>query len=150
MQAADLAAPMNVLVVLAILLVTALLFSLELRRRREAKARLQETLASVEQQVADRTQALSKAMTELKISEKQFRLITDLSPVHLFRAGPDGDATFLSPGFLLMTGLRREQAMGFGWIEAVHPDDRDRLMEGWQEALHSQVIFQAEFRFRVA
>src|ERR671913_1976434 len=112
---------MSVLVVLAILLATAFLLSLELRRRRVAEARLQEALASVEQQVADRTQALSKAMAELKISEKQFRLITDLSPVHLFRAGPDGDATFLSPGFLLMTGLRREQAVGFGWIDAVHP-----------------------------
>ena len=141
---------MSVLIALAILLVTAFLFALQLRRRQVAEARLQETLASVEQQVADRTQALSKAMAELKISEKQFRLITDLSPVHLFRAGPDGDATFLSPGFLSMTGLGREQAMGFGWIEAVHPEDRDRLMEGWQEALQSQVIFQAEFRFRVA
>jgi PAS domain S-box-containing protein len=49
-----------------------------------------------------------------------------------------------------MTGLRRDQAMGFGWIDAVHPEDRDRLMTSWQEALHSQVIFQAEFRFRVA
>src|SRR5688500_7360075 len=141
---------MGVVIALAILLVTAFLFSLELKRRRHAETRLQETLASVEQQVADRTDALSRAMAELKISEKQFRLITDLSPVHLFRAGPDGDATFLSPGFLLMTGLRREQAMGFGWIEAVHPEDRDRLMTSWQEALHSQVIFQAEFRFRVA
>ena len=140
---------MSVLVVLAILLATAFLFSLELKRRRAAEAQLQETLASVEQQVADRTEALSKAMAELKISEKQFRLITDLSPVHLFRAGPDGDATFLSPGFLSMTGLSRDQALGFGWIESVHPDDRQRLMEGWQEALRSQVIFQAEFRFRV-
>ncbi|HJU42511.1 MAG TPA: ATP-binding protein [Vicinamibacterales bacterium] len=141
---------MSVVIVLAILLVTAFLFSLELRRRRVAEARLHEALASVEQQVADRTQALSKAMAELKISEQQFRLITDLSPVHLFRAGPDGDATFLSPGFLSMTGLRREEAMGFGWIGAVHREDRERLMEGWQEALRSQVIFQAEFRFRVA
>ena len=141
---------MSVVIALAILLVTAFLFSLELKRRRHAETRLQETLASVEQQVADRTDALSRAMAELKISEKQFRLITDLSPVHLFRAGPDGDATYLSPGFLSMTGLRREQAMGFGWIDAVHSDDRDRLMSSWQEALHSQVIFQAEFRFRVA
>ena len=141
---------MSVVIVLAILLTTAFLFSLELRRRREAETRLHEALASVEQQVADRTRALSKAMAELKLSEQSFRLITDLSPVHLFRAGPDGDATFLSPGFLSMTGLRREQAMGFGWIEAVHPEDRDRLMRSWQEALHSQVIFQAEFRFRVA
>src|SRR5687767_6201403 len=142
---------MSVVIALAILVVTAFLFWLELKRRRLAeRRRLQEMLASVEQQVADRTEALSKAMAELKISEKQFRLITDLSPVHLFRAGPDGDATYLSPGFLSMTGLRREQAMGFGWIDAVHPDDRERLMLSWQEALHSQVIFQAEFRFRVA
>ena len=141
---------MSVLVVLVVLLFTAFLFSLELKRRRVAEVRLQDTLASVEQQVTDRTEALSRAMTELKISEKQFRLITDLSPVHLIRAGPDGDATFLSPGFFSMTGLSREQALGFGWIESVHPDDRTRLMEGWHEALQAQVIFQAEFRFRVA
>jgi PAS domain S-box-containing protein len=141
---------MTIVLVLAILLTTAFFFSLELKRRREAEARLHEALASVEQQVTDRTEALSKAMAELKLSERSFKLITDLSPVHLFRAGPDGDATFLSPGFLSMTGLRREQAMGFGWIDAVHPDDRDRLMRSWQEALQSQVIFQAEFRFRVA
>ncbi len=141
----------TVLVVLAILLVTAFLFSLELKRRRVAEAQLQDALASVEQQVADRTQALSKAMAELKISEQQFRLITDLSPVHLFRAGPDGDANFLSPGFLDHDRPERAiKRLAFGWIDAVHPDDRDRLMAGWQEALSSQVIFQAEFRFRVA
>ena len=41
------------------------------------------------------------------------------------------------------------EALGFGWIDSVHPEDRQRLMEGWHEALNSQVIFQAEFRFRV-
>jgi PAS domain S-box-containing protein len=141
---------MNELLVAIVLLATGFLFALELRRRRIAEARLQETLASVEQQVADRTEALSKAMADLKFSEQQFRLITDLSPVHLFRAGPDGQAIFLSPAFLTMTGLSLEQALGFGWTNAVHPDDRNRLMSGWQEALRSKVIFQAEFRFRTA
>jgi PAS domain S-box-containing protein len=141
---------MSELVVAIMLIVTGFLFSLELRRRKIAETRLQETLASVEQQVADRTDALSTAMAELKFSEQQFRLITDLSPVHLFRAGTDGAAIFLSPGFLSMTGLTRERALGFGWTEAVHPDDRGRLMEGWNEALRHGVIFQAEFRFRTA
>ena len=68
---------MSELVVAIMLIVTGFLFSLELRRRKIAETRLQETLASVEQQVADRTDALSKAMAELKISEQQFRLITD-------------------------------------------------------------------------
>jgi PAS domain S-box-containing protein len=141
---------MSVFIALAILLVTALLFSLELRRRRVAEARLHEALASVEQQVADRTAALQKAMAELKLSEQHFRLIADLSPVHLFRTGPDGDTTFMSPNFLSVTGARREQVMGFGWLDLVHPDDRDHLMQSWQEALRAQVIFQGEFRLRVA
>jgi PAS domain S-box-containing protein len=122
----------------------------ESRQRRQVELELQHALASVEYQVAERTQALSRAMAELKVSEQQFRLITDLSPVHLFRAGPEGEAKYLSPGFMTMTGMTTQQAMGFGWIEAVHPDDRDRLMAGWQEALRSQAIFQAEFRFRTA
>ncbi|MBY0494915.1 MAG: response regulator [Cyanobacteria bacterium] len=62
---------MNELAVAIILLLTGFLFSLELRRRRLAETRLQETLASVEQQVADRTDALSKAMAELQVSQRQ-------------------------------------------------------------------------------
>jgi PAS domain S-box-containing protein len=139
---------MNELAVASLLILVGFLFSLQLRKRLVAEQRLQEALASVEQQVADRTDALQRAMTELKLSEQQFRLITELSPVHLFRAGPDGDAIFLSPGFLSMTGLTRERALGFGWVDAVHPDNRQQLMSSWQEALASRRIFQAEFRFR--
>src|SRR5687767_13733223 len=109
---------MGVVIDLAILFVTAFHFSLELKRRRHAEAWLQEALAQPEQQVSDRINALSCAMAELKLSEKQFRLITDLSPLHLFRAGHDGDFMFLSPRFLAMTGLRRELAMGLGCIDA--------------------------------
>jgi len=61
---------MSELFVAIVLVVTGLLFSLELRRRRRAEVRLHETLASVEQQVADRTAALSRAMAELKSSEQ--------------------------------------------------------------------------------
>lgn len=122
----------------------------ESRRRQQVELELQDALASVEQQVTERTNALSRAMAELKVSEQQFRLITDLSPVHLFRAGPDGEAKYLSPGFMSMTGLTSRDALGFGWVEAVHPDDRERLMANWHEALRSQAIFQAEFRFRTA
>lgn len=138
----------SVALLLAVLL--ALRMRAESRHRQQVELELQDALASVENQVAERTQALSRAMAELKVSEQQFRLITDLSPVHLFRAGPDGEAKYLSPGFLSMTGMSAQDALGFGWIQAVHPDDRERLMTGWQEALRVQSIFQAEFRFRTA
>lgn len=64
---------MSVLIAPAILLVTAFLFSLQLRRRQAAEARLQEALASVEQQVADRTEravALEKAETARRVAEE--------------------------------------------------------------------------------
>lgn len=131
-------------------LIAGLQMRAESRRRHQVERELHHALASVERQVTERTTALSLAMAELKVSEQQFRLITDLSPVHLFRAGPDGQAKYLSPGFMSMTGLTLQNALGFGWVEAVHPDDRDRLMENWHEALRAQAIFQAEFRFRTA
>ena len=131
-------------------LIAGLQMRAESKHRLQVELELQDALASVEQQVTERTDALSQAMSELKVSEQQFRLITDLSPVHLFRAGPDGEARYLSPGFMTMTGLTQQEALGFGWIQAVHPDDRERLMANWQEALRNQVIFQAEFRFRTA
>jgi len=139
----------SALAVLSVL-IAGLQMRAEARRRHLVELELHHALASVERQVTERTTALSLAMAELKISEQQFRLITDLSPVHLFRAGPDGEAKYLSPGFMSMTGLTLQQALGFGWIQAVHPDDRDRLMQHWHEAIRLQAIFQAEFRFRTA
>jgi len=61
---------MSEMLVAIILVATGFLFSLELRRRRIAETRLHETLSSVEQQVADRTDALSRTMAELKVSEQ--------------------------------------------------------------------------------
>jgi signal transduction histidine kinase/ActR/RegA family two-component response regulator len=55
---------MSELVGAVMLVATGFLFSLELRRRRLAEARLHEALVSVEQQVADRTEKLSNAMAE--------------------------------------------------------------------------------------
>ena len=139
----------SVLAVLSVL-IAGLQMRAEAKHRHQVELALEDALASVEQQVTDRTQALSRAMAELKVSEQQFRLITDLSPVHLFRAGPDGEAKYLSPGFMKMAGLTTSNALGYGWIQAVHPDDRDRLLANWQEALRSQAVFQSEFRFRTA
>ena len=64
--------------------------------------------------------------------------------------GRDGDTTFVSPSFLSATATQREQALGFGWFDLVHLDDRERVTQGWHEAVAAQVIFQADFRLRVA
>jgi PAS domain S-box-containing protein len=49
-----------------------------------------------------------------------------------------------------MTGLTPEQAQGPGWTEAIHPDDRERVAEGWRQAVASASASAAEYRFRRA
>lgn len=65
--------------VLAILsvLIAALQMRSESQHRQQVELELQDALASVEHQVADRTEALSRTMAELKASEQEFRLLTD-------------------------------------------------------------------------
>ncbi|MDP3719934.1 MAG: ATP-binding protein [Acidobacteriota bacterium] len=58
-------------------LIAALQVRTESRHREQIEIELQEALASVEHQVTDRTEALSRAMAELRESEQQFRLLTD-------------------------------------------------------------------------
>jgi PAS domain S-box-containing protein len=49
-----------------------------------------------------------------------------------------------------MTGLTPAQARGPGWIVAIHPDDRERVALGWQEAVKRGGASNAEYRFRRA
>jgi PAS domain S-box-containing protein len=144
----------TVSIVSATLLVVLLMFAVrqarELRHSRHQVLVLTEDCQSIERQVTERTQSLSAMVNQLQLGEEQFRLITDLSPVHLFRTEKDGAATFISPGFLDMTGLSSKQALGLGWTGAVHADDRNRLLIGWNEAHKLSVVFQIEFRFRTA
>lgn len=127
---------MNELLVAIILLATGFLFSLELRRRRFAEMRLQETLASVEQQVGDRTQALSKAMAELKISEQQLQLALDERAVALEKAESARrlaeEASHLKDQFLATASheLRTPLNAIVGWVHVLQTgalvDDEQR------------------------
>jgi len=57
-------------------LIAAMQMRTESRHRQQVELALQDALSSVEHQVADRTEALSRTMDELKASEQQFRLLT--------------------------------------------------------------------------
>ena len=65
----------SVLALLSVL-IAGLQMRSESRHRQHIEAELQQALDSVEQQVAERTEALSTTMADLKVSEQQFRKIT--------------------------------------------------------------------------
>src|SRR5262245_30932018 len=63
-------------------------------------------------------------------------------------AFPDGRAEFVNRRWLDYTGLTAEQARGAGWVEAIHPDDRQRLIEYWQSCVACGTFEDIEARMR--
>jgi len=83
-----------------------------------------------------------------RANERELRSIIDTIPTLAWSAGPDGSADFLNRRWLDYTGLSEEQAQGWGWGAAIHPDDVDGLVKYWQSALASGVPVEAEARMR--
>src|SRR5260370_15261308 len=80
--------------------------------------------------------------------EDRLRLIIDTIPTIVWRKLPDGSADFLNRKFLEYTGLFLEDGLGWGWMNAFHPDDR--LKEEWPAALAAGKPFEKEARLRRA
>ena len=60
----------------------------------------------------------------------------------------DGRAEFFNQRWLDYTGLSAERAQGLGWVEAIHPHDRQGLTDYWQSCLASGAAGDTEARMR--
>ena len=70
----------------------------------------------------------------------------DLAPALLWTTDPLGGGGACNPAWLAFTGLSAEQAAGRGWLDAVHPDDRDRRLAVQREASTGPDPFEVEYR----
>jgi PAS domain S-box-containing protein len=84
----------------------------------------------------------------LRATEQRLRKFAEAGPAILYSNLPDGRCDFVSERFLQYTGLAEEEALDFGWLAAVHPDDLERLDASWSEARRSGIRHDHEFRFR--
>jgi PAS domain S-box-containing protein len=83
----------------------------------------------------------------LRESEERFRTLASHAPVGIFQTDLRGDNLFVNEGWCAMAGMTPEQARGKGWLEAIHPDDRERVAAGWEQALADGESSSEEFRF---
>jgi PAS domain S-box-containing protein len=88
-----------------------------------------------------------QAEAALRRSEERFRVLADVSPVGIFSANPAGHTVFVNRRWCEIAGLTAEQAQGDGWMQALHPEDRSRVVAGWTEAARRGESSSAEFRF---
>jgi PAS domain S-box-containing protein len=81
-------------------------------------------------------------------SEERYQNLARISPVGIFRADMSGATTYVNPMWCRIAGLTEAQALGFGWLAAVHPDDRDTLSKGWQETIRLREPSFVDYRFQ--
>lgn len=89
-----------------------------------------------------------RAEEALRESEQRFRVMADTAPAMLWITERDGTCTFLSHGWNEFTGQSDSEGLGFGWFEAVHPDDRDESNDVFSEALEKHEPFSLYHRIR--
>ncbi|HKU36549.1 MAG TPA: PAS domain S-box protein, partial [Polyangiales bacterium] len=81
-------------------------------------------------------------------SEERFRAMADHAPVMVWAAEADGRCTFLGQTWYAFTGQAVETSLGFGWLDAVHPEDRGGVQHSFELATQKREAFRREYRLR--
>jgi PAS domain S-box-containing protein len=85
---------------------------------------------------------------EARESEDRFRHLTDSLPVGVWMAGADAGWTYCNKTWLDLVGQPLERQLGEGWLDSVHPGDRDRCRHVYVRAFEAREPFSVEYRLR--
>src|ERR1700730_12147676 len=91
---------------------------------------------------------LEKALLESRESEAQLRRVIDTIPTLAWCNLPNGSNEFLNQRWHDYTGLSSEEAHGWGWKAAIHPEDLPMLMQKWEALRHADKPGECEVRLR--
>lgn len=80
----------------------------------------------------------------------RFRLMADQAPFMVWCSGTDGGCNFVNQPWLSFRGRTFDQETGNGWLEGVHPDDRQRATDTYRRAFDMQQPFEMEYRLQRA
>ena len=75
-----------------------------------------------------------RSIDELQADELRFRALSTGLPHLVFGCRSTGERTWPSPQWVIYTGCSETDSVHFGWVDAVHPDDRHRTLAAWQSA----------------
>lgn len=112
----------------------------EQQEAQEQAARLAAERASFEQ--AERSRGA------VERSEQRYRALVEAAGQYIWTNSPEGRMEGDQPGWTALTGQTREEYEGFGWANAVHPDDAAPTIAAWNAAVAARRMFVFEHRVR--
>ena len=97
--------------------------------------------------VADMT-TRKRVEDDLREIEHRFRQLTESLPQLVWTCTSEGICDYLSPQWIEYTGIAAEKQLGAGWLQQVHPDDRDGISSAWQTSLERGRPLKFDYRLR--
>jgi PAS domain S-box-containing protein len=100
--------------------------------------------------ISDRKRAedhLKQRSAAVAASEARFRALVEAAASVVWTARADGSVEEM-PRWRALTGQSEEEHRGFGWLDAIHPDDRERTRMLWQSGVETGRSIDTECRVR--
>jgi PAS domain S-box-containing protein len=88
----------------------------------------------------------AKAEEGLRSSENKFRTLAESLPMIVSLARPDGTLEYINQWWTEFSGHSAEEFIRGEWASSIHTDERERVVQAWQEALITGQPYQYEFR----
>jgi PAS domain S-box-containing protein len=88
-----------------------------------------------------------KTSEEVKLKEIKYQTLANISPVGIFHSRSDGYTTYVNPKWCEISGLTMNEALGNGWLKAVHPDDIKHIKNEWEQAIFQKRTSETQYRF---
>ena len=120
--------------------------------REDDLATLRDLAAMVESELHLRSEILSRreAERDLRLNEARLRSIADAAPTMMWQTDQRGASIYRSRGWQEFTGQSPLNTLGFGWLDAVHPEDRARTGETILHANAAKRPFSTDYRLLCA
>ena len=86
----------------------------------------------------------------MRRSEQRFRSLVIATAQIVWTTDAAGQVVEDSPSWRAFTGQTYDEWRGWGWLDAIHPDDRERTAEIWRRSVADKTICETEYRVRTA
>lgn len=92
--------------------------------------------------------ARERAQEALRQSEGRYRTLLETIPQLVWTADVKGRCDYVNQQWCDYTGLPAQALIGSGWLETVHPEDREHTLKAWQAATRDEQNYEVEYRLR--
>ncbi|MCT7954381.1 PAS domain S-box protein [Laspinema palackyanum] len=77
---------------------------------------------------------------------RRYQAIAGLSPIGIFQTDTEGKILYVNKKWCEIAGISPQEAMGYGWARAIHPEDSSYVFAQWSQFIQNPIEFRMECR----